>query len=83
MRILRELALSALQGVGDDALGHWDEEGVNTYHVRRRLTAAEQRFAGIDQVIDVRGTPDAERRIAAIRRYLPQAMQRVPDLALP
>ncbi len=61
-------ALQVLAGVGDAALGEWDEEGEIAYHVRRRLTAEEAADIG---VVDVRGTPEAQRRFVAMRPFLP------------
>jgi len=58
-----------LRGVGDAALGEWDERGEMAYHVRRRLTEAEA--SRIGPVVDVRGTPDAQRRFERVQRYLP------------
>lgn len=38
-------------------------------HVRRRLTPAEA--VAVGPVVDVRGTAEAARRLAAVERYLP------------
>jgi hypothetical protein len=59
----------ALEGVGDAALGEWFEVGQVAVHLRRRLSAEEQKRVG--DVIDVRGTPEAERRLARVRQWLP------------
>lgn len=76
---LRDCALAGLEGVGDPALGQWEDWTGRAYHVRRRLTAEE--CAGLE-VVDVRGTDEAVRRFAAVRRFLPasrlpMAMQEV------
>lgn len=67
---LRSLALAALSGVGDDKLGQWEEQGQHAYHVRRRLTPSEQRPIG--DAVDCRGTPEAIRRFAGARRWMPE-----------
>lgn len=56
--------MQALDGLGDPALGEWHEWSGAAYHIRRRLTEAEQ--AGIGPAVDVRGTPEAVRRVAAL-----------------
>jgi len=72
---LRTVALRALEGVGDVTLGEWEERGRKAYHVRRRLSAAEQ--VGIGEAVDVRGTPEAERRFEAVQRYLPPGWREI------
>ncbi len=64
---LRRFALDALAGVGDADLGEWEEWTGYAFHVRRRLTPAEQ--APIGEVVDVRGTPEAKRRLARVWQY--------------
>lgn len=68
-QFLRQCALEALAGVGDAGLGQWGECSGYAYHLRRRLTAAEQ--AGIGGAKDIRGTPEAEKRYLAVRKFLP------------
>jgi hypothetical protein len=65
---LRDCAREALEGVGDESLGEWEEWTGFAFHVRRRLTAVEQ---GSLEVVDVRGTAEAARRLAVVRRFLP------------
>lgn len=65
---LERMARKELDGVGDPALGEWSEMG-GAFHLRRRLTEAEA--APIGPVVDVRGTAEAERRLAAVRHLLP------------
>jgi hypothetical protein len=67
--ILQRLALDVLTGVGDASLGEWHEWTGRAYHVRRRLSAAEQERVG--PAIDCRGTPEAARRFYAMQRQLP------------
>ena len=69
MALMRYYAMQALDGVGDASLGEWGEEGDIAYHVRRRLTLDEQERVG--EVVDVRGTPEAQRRLDAVRPWLP------------
>jgi len=68
---LQALARRALDGVGNAALGEWDEWNGYAWHVRRRLTEAEALVVG--PVVDVRGTLDGRRRCAAARRLVPAA----------
>jgi hypothetical protein len=67
--VLRNIALAALRGVGDPTLGEWEEWTGRAFHVRRRLSAAEQRRVG--DVVDIRGTPEVEQRLARVRHLLP------------
>jgi hypothetical protein len=62
-----------LKGVGDVALGQWEEFTGYAYHIRRRLTQAEQQHVG--QAVDIRGTPEQERRHGAVQRYLPEGLK--------
>lgn len=55
--------------MGDSALGQWEEWTGRAYHVRRRLTAEEQALVG--EALDIRGTPEQEKRYQAVRKYLP------------
>ncbi len=64
---LHRFALAALDGVGDAKLGEWEEWTGYAFHVRRRLSVAEQ--ATVGDVVDVRGTPEAARRIARVWQY--------------
>lgn len=66
---LQEGAYKALEGVGDAALGEWTEWTGYAFHVRRRLTAHEAAY--VDPVADIRGTPEARARLAAVAAYLP------------
>lgn len=67
--ILRAAALLAIKSVGDATLGEWEEWTGYAYHVRRRLSAREQQSVG--PVVDVRGTAEANHRLARVRRWLP------------
>lgn len=78
---LVDIAHDELRGVGDLNF-EWIEIGDHAVHVRRRLAARESLRARLD-VIDVRGTPEHERRIAAMRPYLPPVMRNVPWVSLP
>ena len=66
---LRAKAASVLDGVGDSTLGEWEERGIKAFHVRRRLTDVEAITVG--GVCDVRGTPEARTRFAAMAPHLP------------
>lgn len=69
--MLFEIAFDELRGVGDATFGEWREVGDLAVHVRRRLTANEMRYAGIDSVVDIRGTPEHIARIDRLRPFLP------------
>jgi hypothetical protein len=77
------MALSALNGVGDPSLGEWTEDAPIAFHLRRRLTAREMAFGGIAEVVDIRGTAEATRRIQRVRPFLPPQLSFAPDEALP
>lgn len=64
-----------LQGVGDPTLGEWREWSGRAFHLRRRLSAREQRSVG--QAVDVRGTPEAVRRAQALGDLLAYAPREV------
>jgi hypothetical protein len=68
----RQLARMFLNGVGDPSLGEWEETGERgVFHVRRRLSTAEQEQFGIPVVRDVRGTPEYEERLLGLLRDAP------------
>jgi hypothetical protein len=69
---LRKLCLNALDGVGDASLGEWNECG-KAYHVRRRLSEAEEAVVG--PAIDLRGTPEAYDRLIARMDDIPRPMR--------
>lgn len=66
-------AARELDGLGDPLLGEWHEWSGSAYHLRRRLSAAEQ--ASVGPVRDIRGTADAVARYQAMperyRRHMP------------
>lgn len=72
-------AYAELSGLGDPLLGEWTDwsPDVRVFHLRRRLTDAEA--APIGPVRDVRGTPEAHRRLRALPRGL---LRLVPPDAL-
>lgn len=51
-------------GAGSPALGEWQEQSLVAYHLRRRLSAAEQERVG--PAVDIRGQPEALARVRAI-----------------
>lgn len=66
---LRQIAIIALEGVGDEVSGQWEEYTGKAFHVRRRLTSEEQKPIG--PAVDVRGTTEAVNRLNAIRIVMP------------
>jgi hypothetical protein len=67
--MLRDIARDALRGVGDPLAGEWEEWTGKAFHVRRRLT--EDEAEAIGEAIDIRGTPEYEKRIDRMRPMLP------------
>jgi hypothetical protein len=81
---LFDVAAIMLEGVGDPALGEWREIGGHgVVHLRRRLTADEQQAGNVTDIIDIRGTWEHEKRVNAIRRYLPAPLRQVPTRQMP
>src|SRR4051812_38469214 len=70
---LKALSMKALDFVGDAARGQWLEWTGRAYHVRRRLSAIEE--ARVGPVVDIRGTPDARRRLRGVMHLLPADWQ--------
>lgn len=66
---LRTAALKALEGVGDAGLGQWEDYTGRVFHLRRRLSLSEELITG--PPVDVRGTEEAERRVAMVRKQCP------------
>lgn len=64
---LETWARRALDGVGAPDLGEWTGRA---FHLRRRLTPEEQSTVG--DVLDIRGTEEAERRLRPVRHLLPE-----------
>lgn len=58
--------MEALAGVGDKTRGEWEDWTGKAFHVRRRLSEAEEEFVG--PAIDIRGTAEARSRIENARR---------------
>lgn len=73
--MLEAEAVRQLAGVGDPSLGEWREWSGRAFHIRRRLSEAEQRRVG--PVVDVRGTSEAARRASALGGLLVYAPARV------
>ena len=59
-----EMCMAALRSVGDRRLGEWREKG-RAYHVRRRISKAEE--SGIGPVLDLRRTDEERRRLALLK----------------
>lgn len=70
MALARPMAIAALEGVGDPALGEWHEQAT-AYHIRRRLSDAERALAGGLAVHDIRGTQEERRRFALLFADVP------------
>lgn len=67
---LLRIAYETLGNHGDASLGEWVERG-RAMHLRRRLSDHEAEAVG--PVIDVRGTDEARRRVAAVRKWIVRA----------
>jgi len=66
--VLEREAVRQLDGLGDAAAGEWREVGHTAFHLRRRLAAREMALVG--PVTDIRGTPEARERAAALGSML-------------
>lgn len=64
-----QTANRVLWGVGDIQRGQWSEAGHYAFHLRRRLTQAEE--SRIGPAIDIRGTPEANARMVKMTPYVP------------
>lgn len=62
---LEQEALRQLAGVGDAGRGEWREWTGRAFHIRRCISVAEQRRSGLT-IVDIRRTPEAARRAAAL-----------------
>jgi hypothetical protein len=69
--VLEAECVRQLSGVGDARLGEWREWTGRAFHLRRRLSGREQRQVG--PVVDVRRTPEAQRRAARLGTLLAYA----------
>lgn len=70
----RRIALRALDGVGDEALGQWEQGGELALHIRRRLSLVEQIEAGLS-MRDIRKTQEAMNRVQLLIADVPQVAQ--------
>lgn len=66
---LKRLAFAALNGVGANLLGEWEQWTGRAFHLRRRLRPEEEAMVG--PALDVRGTTEARLRLQNVRRWLP------------
>lgn len=66
---LLSAALRVLRGVGDRTLENWIEHSADgrTVHVKRRTLDSEL----ANELLDIRGTDEAARRIAVVRSLTP------------
>jgi hypothetical protein len=67
--VLRREAIGALLGVGDAALGEWEQATEKAFHLRRRLSVQEAELVG--PAVDVRGTRDGQNRVRAMQLRMP------------
>jgi hypothetical protein len=58
-------------------LGQWEDWGGYAYHVRRRLSVAEQQRVG--DLVDVRGTHEQEKRLKALRKRIPKQFHHLTE----
>lgn len=63
------MAYEQLGSKGDASLGEWTDDRQEAFHLRRRLSAAEQELIG--PAIDLRGTEEALKRFDSVVRVLP------------
>lgn len=70
--VLEREAVRQLAGVGDASRGEWHESDGRFFHVRRRLSEAEERQTG--PALDIRRTPEAVSRalrLGPLLRFVP------------
>jgi hypothetical protein len=60
--VREEVARDVLGGFGDATLGEWTEDRRTAFHLRRRLSAYEQKRVG--DAADLRGTEEARKRFS-------------------
>lgn len=65
------MARDVLFGYGDASAGEWVEDRPRAFHLRRRLTSAEQRHVG--DALDCRNSEEGRMRYEAIKTFLPEA----------
>lgn len=70
-------AETALAGVGAAKFGEWRQDRPQAFHIRRRLTRAEE--AKVGPVLDLRGTDEARARLTAA---MPSLHQQVLEFAM-
>lgn len=70
--LCEQRAERALASVGDRSLGEWREWSGSAFHLRRRLTVAEQERVG--PVKDIRRSPEATRRASELGKWLAYAL---------
>jgi hypothetical protein len=66
---LEAMCREVLDGFGDANAGEWIEDRPKAFHLRRRLSASEQKRVG--EAVDCRGTDEAIMRLEKIRHILP------------
>ncbi len=64
-------------GVGAKELGEWHEVRPLAYHLRRRLSPAEQLRVG--DAVDIRGSVEAAMRVEAVKLSLPFWCEELDD----
>ena len=60
----RRKTLDVLAGVGAPDRGEWEEWTGKAFHIRRRLTSAEE--DGVGPAVDIRGTEEARGRVQKV-----------------
>ena len=65
-----------MAGVGDASLGEWVERRPRVIHIRRRLSAEEQRVVGGAR--DIRGTNEEVERMKALLDDAPHLAGLIP-----
>lgn len=64
------MAMQALAGVGDSALGEWSGPGNIAFHFRRRLSAVEVALSGL-KMLDLRGTATGTEKLRKLLQQHP------------
>lgn len=63
------IAVLELKGYGDRSLGEWREVGHGIMHLRRRLSAEEEKL--VEPLRDIRNTPEERTRLQTLFREAP------------
>lgn len=69
----KQIVAAGLRGVGDATLGEWWTAGdrMPIWHLKRRLSAAEQQLFGVPEPVDIRDTKAEVERLLVVVGEVP------------